>query len=371
MQAGALPPGSHVQLFTYISDTNTPPPDFGSLPANSSGINLTPVNTWRAAPVDSLDFLVLHDPAPFLWLGGVLRGDGTGSPALEQMRLEYDHDSWLRYLPAIYRGDETNASFLARMLALLESLLHDDEELIQDLPRLFDSGAAPAAGSPGSWLDWLAGWLDFHLEGTWSEEAKRQALAEAFSLHRRRGTIEGLRRLIQLYTGAVARIEEPARFASLWCLEQTSTLGFNTMLAPAQAQGAVVGTSAILDQSHLITDADYGAPLFEDVAHLFCVQVYAADFGNPTTMTRISQLLDQEKPAHTEYHLCPIQPRMRVGFQARLGLDTIVGGPAPGLVLGEPQLLGLDTVLSGTPEGHPKQGVVGQGARIGQSTRLT
>jgi phage tail-like protein len=369
--AAALPPGCHVQLFSYVSDTATPPPDFSLLPAKVPGMNLTPVNTWRAAPVDSLDFLVLHEPAPFLWLAGKLRSAGTGSPALEQMRLEYNHDSWLRYLPAIYRGDETNAGFLARMLALLESLLLDDEDLIQDLPRLFDPGAAPAADSPGSWLDWLAGWLDFQLEGTWSAEAKRQALAEAFSLHRRRGTIPGLRRLIQLYTGAAARIEEPARFASLWCLEETSTLGFNTMVAPAQAQGAVVGTSAILSQSHLITAADYGAPLFEDVAHLFCVQVYAADLANPATDARIRQILDQEKPAHTVYHLCPIQPRMRVGFQARLGLDTIVGGPAPNLALGEPHLLGLDSVLSGKAAGRPDQGTLGQGARIGQSSRLT
>ena len=39
--------------------------------------------------------------------------------------------------------------------------------------------------------------------------------------------------------------------ATLWSLGETSTLGFTTVLAPGPAQGAVIGTSATLDQSHL------------------------------------------------------------------------------------------------------------------------
>ena len=44
----------------------------------------------------------------------------------------------------------------------------------------------------------------------------------------------------------------------------------------------------------------------------------------------LREVIDAEKPAHTDYHLCFVEPRLRVGFQARLGIDAIVGnGPAP------------------------------------------
>jgi hypothetical protein len=44
----------------------------------------------------------------------------------------------------------------------------------------------------------------------------------------------------------------------------------------------------------------------------------------------VRAVIEREKPAHTTYHLCVIEPRMRVGAQARLGIDTIVSqGPPP------------------------------------------
>ena len=93
------------------------------------------------------------------------------------------------------------------------------------------------------------------------------------------------------------------------------------MLAAAQPQGAVVGTTATLDYSNLITTEEFGTPLFEDVAHQFTVQISSAELRCPEAVARVRRVLDREKPAHTDYHLCTIQPRMRVGFQAMVGLD--------------------------------------------------
>ncbi len=142
------------------------------------------------------------------------------------------------------------------------------------------------------------------------------------------------------------------------------------MLAPAHAQGAVIGTTATLDHSHLIAEQDDGAPLFEDIAHHFCVQLYAAELAHPSAIERVRQVLDREKPAHTTYHLCLIEARMRVGFQARVGIDTIVGGPPPDLVLNTPHQLGFDTALRESPERRPVGGRIGPNAGIGQRTTL-
>ena len=133
-------------------------------------------------------------------------------------------------------------------------------------------------------------------------------------------------------------LRNPVCKHALWSLGETSTLGFTTMLAPAHPQGAVVGTSATLGQSHLTRGDDFGAVLFEDVAHRFCVQVYCAELTRPGALADVQAVIEREKPAHTTYHLCVIEPHMRVGVQARVGIDAIVAEAPPaaqtGMVLG-------------------------------------
>lgn len=137
------------------------------------------------------------------------------------------------------------------------------------------------------------------------------------------------------------------------------------MLAPAQPQGAVVGASAVLDQSDLISDAEFGSPLFTDVAFQFAVWVYRSQVICPDAMTRIRAIVNQEKPIHTRYHVCVIDPQFRVGFQSRVGMDTLVGGPPRSLALGTGQSLGQDAALAGPPPS-----LLEAGSRLGVSTRL-
>jgi hypothetical protein len=56
---------------------------------------------------------------------------------------------------------------------------------------------------------------------------------------------------------------------------------------------------------------------------------------------------------------------MRIGFQALLGIDTVVAGPAEPSRLGDPPPSG-GLVLGGDPPGR-----MGVGSRVGQTTRLT
>lgn len=370
IMADELANTAHIRIYTLSSAQGSallPLPS--QTPDAATTTALTTTGIWRPAPRDQLDLLVLNEPSHSLWIGAVFEGDGGNSPVLHQIRLEFAHEGWLRYLPAIYQRDAANHVLLERALALFESQLVDFERQIEDLPLRFDPEAAPDQ-SDSSWLAWLGDWLDFDLDETWSDEQRRQALAQAFSVYDRRGTIEGLRQQIKLYTGADALIEEPTSFAGFWSLGETSILGFDMMLAPAHPQGAVVDTTATLDQSYLINEEDYGAALFEDVAHQFCVQLYAADLVNPIIQEKVRQVLEREKPAHMTYHLCLIEPRMRVGFQARVGIDTIVGGVRPNLILDAPHQLGLDTVLPESPD-QPLGGTIGRGARVGMRTRLS
>ena len=334
--ADALPDGAHIQLFTFAGEGIDAPYD----PAAS---NPFADPSWQAAPRDVLDILILSAPATRLWIGGVVRSDGQTSPTLRQMRVDYGRDTYLSFLPAIYRRNETQRDFLERLLSLHASLLGGVERSIADLPLLFDAEAAPAGDFP-SWRAWLAGWLAFDLDEAWSDAQTRGYLVEAFELYGKRGTVEGLRRYLEIYAGVQARIVEPILEATLWSLGESSLLGFTTVLAPGDVQGAVVGTSATLDRSHLTGGDDFGAALFEDLAHRFCVHIYCAELSRPGALEDVRAVIEQEKPAHTTYHLCVIAPQMRVGAQAHVGIDTIVGQGPPAAQLGA--VLGLGTLAA-------------------------
>ncbi len=375
----ALPANAHIQFFTYTGN-DIAVPDWPPAATNASAVAVGP-GVWRAAPMDAFDFRIIHQPASFLWIGAVLQGDGHGSPAISQIRIDYEHDGWLRYLPAIYARDDVPGAYLERSLATFESLLASVQTEIDDLPRLFDPRAT-ADELPDSWLDWLSTWVAFDLDETWPGTERRRALAGAFNLLGRRGTLRGLREFISLYAGADVLIDEPASHASVWSLtEETGSesvtinasalglgsLGFTTMLAAAEPQGAVLGTTAIVDGSHIINRTDYGAPLFEDLAHRFCVHVRSSDVSAPGAMEALRRVLDREKPAHTTYQVFVTEPLMRVGAQARLGVDAIIGGQLPDLVLDKGLQLGMDTSLT-APEGLGR--TMGTGTRLGVGTRL-
>ena len=135
------------------------------------------------------------------------------------------------------------------------------------------------------------------------------------------------------------------------------------MLAPGHPQGAVLGATATLDNSNLLTNEDFGAPLFAELAHRFTVLVYQSQLNCAETLPLIRAAIEREKPAHTVYHLCSIQPRMRVGFQARVGIDSVVGG------LPLQASLGIATVGEDVIGGEPR-GFAGPHTRVGIDTRV-
>ena len=383
-EVGSLPAGAHLQLFVRASSDSQPPPVGWNEDRHSFFADAGWRENGRSGAPSLTDLYIGGDPAPSLWIGAELAGDGLVTPAVSQIRVEFDHEGYLPYLPAIYRNAATCGDFLPRLLSLFESLFSEVEWKIDGLPRLFDPAAAPE-----DFLRWLAGWLGLELDEGWDAARRRAAIAEAFALFARRGTRAGLERSLRLFGGVPAIVEEPMATAAWWVLPdeqeaccdacaagekstagssdsgENSVLGSTTMLASAQPDGAVLGDTAILDQSHLITGEEFGAPLFTELAHRFSVLVPRGSVTCAGAVPRLRSLIDREKPAHTQYHLCLIEPEMRVGFQARLGVDTLVAGPPASLRLGVRSTLGADAALGGNAALR-----VGERTRLGMTTRV-
>ena len=326
--------GASVRLFALSTAADADPPAL-PVPGDANQAGNVARDEWQAAPPQALDLLALTEPAPTLWLGGELRTGHDGSPVINAIRVEYDQEGWLSRLPAIYARDDRSRALLEQLLALTRSVLNDREDEIAGLPLLFN-----AATAPGPWLDWLGGWVGTELDARWSDATRRNVVAQAFARNARRGTAGGLRELIALALGLDVRITEPGADAGLWELG-TATLGATTQLASGEAGGAVLATTAVLGESHLIRDDERGAPLFEEYANRFCVHVYAAQLNDDETLNRLNELVRGEQPAESDAHVCVIGARARVGTQATVGVDAIVGRGPDGWQLSGPSARGL------------------------------
>lgn len=356
--------GVHVRWFVHANEDGIPPPD----PDVDAAVN--PFGpSWQPLAPDAPDVWI-GSKATHLWIGALIEGDSLASPAFHNLRVDFDRAGYARHLPAIYQSRTDDLDGLQRFLGLFESFFKDSESQIADLDRLFDPQAAPS-----EWLDWLAGWLAMDVDQNWSDDKKRRAIAEAWDRHRWRGTARGLREALRLYADLDAQVEEPLLQSSWWALApedesgtpvaEASVLGFTTMLAASEPAGAILGSSAVLDQSQLITGEDYGAPLFEATAHEFSVRLFPRQLPGTGQIEDVREVIEREKPAHAHYHVCVVEPRLRVGYQARLGVDAVIGGD-----LAEPSSLGSGESTGGLILGGAPVGRLGSTSRIGTQTWL-
>ncbi|MEZ4447691.1 MAG: hypothetical protein R3B72_51925 [Polyangiaceae bacterium] len=177
------------------------------------------------------------------------------------------------------------------------------------------------------------------------------------------------------HTGIRPAIVASHEARRLWVLGQ-STLGLETGLMAALPDGAILPDPSAAPVVGQITvgqaeprpKAEFGAPLFSDTAHLFSVIVPAGAIADNAQFDLLRDVVAAEKPAHTDAHVCAIEPMMRVGFQARIGVDSIVAGPPAPMVL--ESRLGLYTTLGDDPEAPARVGraTIGESFSLGRAT---
>ena len=357
---------AHVELLYAVSDDPAARPPKPAIPVAAP---------WQALPADLPDGLLGSAPSRALWLAFHLRGDGRHSARISQLRVDFDSDSYLSYLPSVYRAASAPMSFLDRFLRLFGTMNDEVEESIGRLPQLMDPAAVQIANLP-----WLAGWLDAESDGEWDEAKRRQIVSSAVERSRIRGTVEGLRRSLALLAGVDAAIAEPVVNASWWALANDvascggcgatcdcSVLGCSTFLPAAEPDGAVLGRTAVVDQSDLIAGGEVGSPPFNRFAHRATVFIHRGQVATADALRRVRSVIDDEKPAHVVCEICLVEPRLRVGYQSAIGLDTVIGDAASPTALYLGGALGTGH-LAGRAPGHvDARNRVGVATTLGQS----
>ncbi|WIV66076.1 phage tail protein [Natrialbaceae archaeon AArc-T1-2] len=166
---------------------------------------------WQSVGVgDASDALLEGAVGRYLWIKLELRGGQFASPTVNSVRAYFPRQSYLRYMPDVYREDADEA-FLERFLSIFESIFVDIEENIESSIRYMDPG-----GIPEEYIDWLERWLALEADETWSTRARRERLQRAPELFKYRGTRTGLLQSIQMF---LEDPPEPPRHWR-WALDQ-------------------------------------------------------------------------------------------------------------------------------------------------------
>lgn len=404
---GMVPLGSRVSVQGFTAESEETPQFLALRPPG----DWRPLGTWAvptAGPPshEETDLLLRTPPGRYLWLKLVFQADGTVTPRLDSLVVEFPRISLRRYLPACFGAEPVSADFSDRWLALFDSGFREIESLIDRQARFFDPLACPAGPTPQhDFLSWLSGWVGVSVERSWPEARRRAYLRAAPRLYRWRGTPAGLRESLYLFLGLDRygaftpqrascepcelqprqhRWRPPRLLLEHFRLRHWLSLGQGRLSDNARLWGESVVNRSRLGGAggQRIPDAPSGARLgvtqlkteqdpcldpFNVYAHKLSLFVPASCLRDPASARALRRLVDLERPAQVEAQVIPVEPRFRIGVQAMLGLDAVIGWRAAAQQLDE-GTLGRGTVLAGAvdPSSRFRVGT----ARLGQQTTL-
>lgn len=359
MQA-RVDPGTSIQVETFTSEA----------PKAAVEVQLLPDNRWATQQVNGQpgegewDCLVRSQPGRYLWLRLTLRGDGRHTPQIGSLQIEYPRNSSLRHLPAVFRQDAASADFLERYLSLMDKDWEGLGASIDHIDWYFDPNATPL-----DFLAWLASWLGLALEQSWPEARRRKLVEQAHRLYALRGTPAGLRLHVAIYTGVEPQILEHFKLRR-WLVLSQARLGEASVLWGADVVDRLqLGVNASVGDFKLQDTGDPQRDPFHVYAHQFSLYIIlpGADEAQVRTLERIVEL---SKPAHSQGNIVLVEPRLRIGRQSIVGVNTVVGCYPAGVTTGESRL-GEGTLLSpSADEALPPRARVGKSTRLGSGTAI-
>jgi phage tail-like protein len=316
------------------------------------------------------DCLIQSAPGRYLWLRVTLRSSGQNAPVIRSIRVTYPRSSYVEYLPPVFQEDDESRRFLERFLSIFQSGFDDFDQRLDTLHEVLDPQLTPSR-----YLPWLAGWVALPANPEWSEAQLRAQIARAVVDYRRRGTPDGLCDAIQAYTGTQATILEHFRLRRWVQLRDGAAsidLGGGAPLWSRDVfQRLQLSTYSQVGTFRLTGRPEPAVEPYEWGANRFTVFFLADPYQASAVAARVRAIVERDKPAHTDATICPVLPRLRVGVQARVGVDTAVGAVSH-LVLNRLATLGYDSILSCSREEQTLR-ALGSGRRpvVGSSTRLS
>jgi phage tail-like protein len=293
-------------------------------------------------------------PGRYLWVVLELSGNTRFSPRVRSLRAEYPSHDYMRRLPKTYSRQAAPADFLRRYLAMFDGVFGE-----LDGPATARQALLNPMGAPAGILPWLATFVGMPIDERWPEAAKRAIIREATWLFRFRGTVRGLSRFLELYTGVAPVIVEQFRLRGLGAVGDANGPESRSILGAGFRVGGELG-----DETESPIAGQPAADAFQTNAHRFTVLIPARLTQEQTDV--VQQILDVHRPAHTIVQVCTVDAGMRVGRGLMIGLTSMIGrtGGFSQLQTGASRI-GRDAIL-----GRPEAGTIPDASRLGVDSRV-
>lgn len=347
---------ARLDIFFYASDKQTTTEEIDAderwLPVLNSPHN----------SIIGTDALFLEGVGRYLYLKFAFFGDGLHSYKVEQCKVYFERQSYLRYLPAIYQQDPQGRDFMERLLSLFESLNLEVEDEIAHMARYFDPEVVG-----NEFLDWLSSWLALMQDKNWPEEKHRAFLRRAYQLYKIRGTLSGLKALVQLFTEAEVTVIEHFRLLTPMVVGAASTTGITTVVGNTPITPLLVEDSSQIGEFALKETPDKPQAPFEFNAFDFSILADTSRLTNPEQIDALYRLIEEEKPAHTRCRIRTSEGEMQLGKHSLLQVDTTLSRGFQAMRLGTTSRLGKESFV-GTY--HCRRGMLGMRSSIAVDARL-
>lgn len=294
---------------------------------------------------DNPDCLVQSLPGRYLRAQIKLKTNGITSPELQAVRVYFPRQSYLQYLPAIYQEDDESRVFLDKFLSIFQSTFDGMDQQVDNMWMMFDPKSVPSG-----WFPWLAAWLALPINPVWTDQQRRTALKNAGKLYPLRGTQAGIEQLIKEYANIDARLVEHFQLRQLLILSDqpagATTSGTGSRLwGRDYYQRLQIGVYSRVGYFRLTGEPEPGIEALAWGANEFSVFFDCDPYQVSAARLALEPVVEREKPAHTKANYVPVFPRMRLGMQSTLGVDTRIGEFTP-LLLGTTGILDYDSILA-------------------------
>ena len=354
----SIPTGTTVRVETLAAEAPLEPAELLALPTTRWATG----QVAAAADDNRWDCLIRSAPGRYLWLRLTLESDGATTPQIDDVEVWFPRLTSLDYLPRAFRTDPDSADFLERFLSIADSQRGTVTDEIDHIAALFDPMAVEQ-----DFLTWLGGWVGMALDEQLPLERRRRLVRDATALYRLRGTPEGVRRFVSLFCGVEVKVLEHYRLRR-WAIAGRGRLGDATQLfGPEIVRRLQLDEFSEIGSFRLIDTDDPLRDPFHVYAHKFTLFLLACE--EERLMARARRVADLAKPAHTEVDVTAIEPRLRVGSQSTVGLDTVIGAVPPPGRTGDARL-GRGVVVGPDPRLGGRHAQIGMRARIGVDAGL-
>jgi phage tail-like protein len=327
-----VPDGARLEIAVATSEAPNPPaqgsngPPWDTFPAG-----VPHPEDWQTIPTTAQDALILLPAGRYLFVRLRLTGDGTATPIVRRVHLDFPRTTSASLLPAVYREEEAG-DFTERFVSLFDATLGEIDRGVEQFAAMLDP-----QGVPDETLEWIASLLGIVFDPSWEPERRRQLLAAAPSLFRQRGTPRGLAEAIRLVFNVEPVIVETGSTRAWGALPrngQSASAAFELRHSRLFSRGSArltLGQSQ-LGRARINSFGDPANDPHSAGAFRFSVAVPP---GAGVRLDRLRRLVERQKPAHT---LADVRVGGAAGFvltpSVQLGVDTVFRAP-PRIVLGD------------------------------------